>query len=118
MAARKTKKASTSQIKKKAPAKPKAKATKRPLKVVKAAPKSSVKPTATSAAKKTAKALKNQAPQGEHTHLFWKLLEQKKQARKEHEEKPQPHGHGDQKSIEHRHQAKYARFAGPRRRAA
>lgn len=59
------------------------------------------------------------APQPEHKHPFWKLLEAKEQQRKEHE---QQHGHpasrGQQKQLEYRHQAKFARFAGPRRRAA
>ncbi|MES2964406.1 MAG: hypothetical protein V4760_10975 [Bdellovibrionota bacterium] len=56
--------------------------------------------------------------QPQKKHPFWKLLEAKEQQRKQHND-GQPLGDRTvQKQIEYRHQAKYARFAGPRRRAA
>jgi hypothetical protein len=104
----------------------KAKATSQSKKkpAAKAAPKKAMKAAVKAAPLKIAKAAPKQKaqpkpqPQAEHKHPFWKLLEAKEQQRKEHEQ-GLPHGDRSvQKQIEYRHQAKYARFAGPRRRAA
>ena len=54
-----------------------------------------------------------------HTHPFWRLLEAKKQLRKEHEEQqsqnPSREFHRD---LQARQQMRFSKFAGPRRRAA
>lgn len=65
------------------------------------------------------KAKKQSRPVKDERHPFWKLVEMKELQRKQHEESQAHQGeHSFKKNAEYRHQARFARFAGPRRRAA
>jgi hypothetical protein len=62
---------------------------------------------------------KESAPVKDERHPFWKLVEMKEQQRKAHEEGQAQQGeHSFKKHADYRHQARFARFNGPRRRAA